>query len=86
MKYILPALTFLVITAPVFSEVTSKRESTVKSYDDYVKIRFMPYRSGFLKKQPVTEFISKSHTIVVKKTGKVMGTNESIKQFFQKAC
>lgn len=60
-----------------------KVEGTVKSFGDYVKIRHMPSREDFYKKEPVTELKGESQTIIVISNGTVMGTNGSIKQIYE---
>jgi len=78
----------LVLVCPsalLFAGDPNEVESSVKSFDDHVKIRYMPSRSDFLEDEPITELESQSHTIVVKADGKVMSTNASVKQIYDRA-
>jgi len=86
MKYLI--IIFLVLgCSPILSFAVDegKIESSVKSFDDYVKIRYMPSRGDFLKNEPITELKNESHTTVVLRDGKVMGTNDFIKQIYNQA-
>lgn len=56
-----------------------EEQSTVRSYDDYMKIKFFPSRMAFMKKEAVRELQATSSTIQVKADGKIMGTNNFIK-------
>lgn len=88
MKNIIIIIIFLILgCSPIlsFAVDADKIESSVRSFDDYVKIRYMPSRSNFLKQEPVTELKSESHTIVILRDGKVMDTNAFIKQIFDQA-
>ena len=86
MKYLLIILFVLeaIATSSLVAD-EGRAESSVKSFDDYVKLRYMPSRADFRNKMPVTELKSESHTIVVISDGKVMGTNKSIKQIYDRA-
>lgn len=72
---------------PAFAGEAPKSTSSVESFNDYVKIRYMPSRSGFIKeKEPVTELIGEASTIVAKHDGSVMGTNDQIKALYERAA
>lgn len=86
MRRALFLMIFLVLQPlPICTAEEIPQASSVQAYDDYVKIRFMPSRSGFMKKQPVTELISSTSTIVAKHDGSVMGTNAQIKHLYERA-
>lgn len=85
MRHIVYSLFLLLLFMQAHADEVDKGESTVRSFDDYVKIRYMPSRTGFLKNEPITEFISESRSIIVKNTGKVMSTNKSIKRLHERA-
>ena len=84
MKYILIIIVILGCSLS-FAANEGKDKSSVKSFDDYVEIRYMPSRGDFLKSKPITELKSKSHTIITLRNGKVMSTNESIKKIYNRA-
>ncbi len=59
---------------------------TVESFEDYVKIRYMPSRmEHFDNKKPMTELKSKGLTIIASHDNSIMTTNESIKQIYHRA-
>jgi hypothetical protein len=87
MKYIL--VTLLIVdcfSMTVFAADISKGNTTVRSFDDYVKLRYMPSRMDHRNKEPITEIKSKSYTTLVLNNGKVMGTNNSIKKIYELAA
>ncbi len=88
MKYGIPIFLLIfcaVLPRPAGGEEPPRPESSVESYRDYVKIRYMPSRSDFMKKVPVTELTGETSTIVAKHDGSVMGTNEDIKSLYERA-
>lgn len=86
MKY-LPILLFVLGYSPLvsFASNEARVEGSVKSFNDYVKIRYMPSRGAFFKKEPVTELKSESRTIITLRDGEVLGTNVSMKQIYDRA-
>ena len=84
MKYIIIIIAILGCSLS-FAADKGKDKSTVKSFDDYVEIRYMPSKGDFHRSEPITELKSKSHTIIVLKSEKVMSTNESIKKIYNRA-
>ena len=88
MKYVVALWLLLAgIVPPVFAGQAPKSTGSVDTYTDYVKIRYMPSRSGFIKeKEPVTELSGEASTIVAKHDGSVMGTNEQIKDLYKRAA
>ena len=86
MKY-LPIILFVLgyFSTSSFATDEVKIEGSVKSFDDYVKLRYMPSRADFRNKEPVTELKSESHTFIVLSDGKVLSTNNSIKKIYDLA-
>jgi len=77
-------LRFLLVLICVFAfsgAVMADEESTVKSYDDYILIKYIPAYGEFVKKSSVRELKATSSTTQVKADGSIMGTNEALKKF-----
>ena len=73
------------VPAGLAADEAAPTESSIESYKDTVKIRYMPSRGRFYKKEPVTELVAETSTIVAKHDGSVMGTNDRIKALFERA-
>ena len=86
MKYLLSIL-FILGSFSVSSFATDevKVEGSIKSFNDYVKLRYMPSREDFRNKKPVTELKSESRTVISLSDGKVLSTNNSIKNIYELA-
>ena len=73
------------LSMSVFAADVRKGNTTIRSFDDYVKLRYMPSRTDHRHKEPITELKSESYTTLVLSTGKIMGTNNSIKKIYELA-
>ena len=83
MKYL--CLLFFMFTS-ASSAFAVDETSTVESFEDYVKIRYMPSRmEHFDNKKPMTELKSKALTVIAKRDHSILGTHESIKQIYHRA-
>ncbi len=75
---------FMLLGAPVFAGdmAAPDGQSSVRAYDDYLKIRYMPSRPGHFAAEPVVELVGKAQTIEVRASGDVMKTNAFMKNMY----
>ena len=84
MRYIFIFFVLFFNSLSVWGEPDRKvKESTVKSYDDYILLRYFPSRSAFLKSDPVVVLKGAVNTIVLKKDNTEINANNEIEKFYQ---